>query len=126
MRGTLFFVAALVLAGCVAGCDRSAKDAARIQEMKVYLLKVVDSQKRYKEANQTYSLNMKELMDFDSELGPPPAGYNVKGGGRLSLAFGYEVEATPEGEGPNLYVNGSGIVRYSYWGAAGPTSNAVD
>src|SRR5262245_43377680 len=122
MRVCLLLLVALVFCGC----DRSAQDAAKIREVKAYLLKVVAAQKRYKTANETYSLNMKELTDFDSELGDPPSGYRIKGGGRLSLAFGYEVEATPEGPGPNMYVNQSGIVRYSYWGAAGPESNAVD
>src|SRR5437867_8126936 len=116
----------LVLPVAFLGCGPRQGDKAKVQEVKAYLLKVVEAQRRYKAANETYSLNMKELLDFDSSLGEPPPGYKVKGGGRFALAFGFEVEATPEASGPNLYVNQSGVVRYSYWGAANKDSEIVD
>jgi Tfp pilus assembly protein PilE len=110
------------------GCNHeSPEDKAKIQQVKAYLLKVVESENRYHYANQTYSLNMKELYDFDPSLDQPPAGYQVKGGGRLALAFGYEVNANPQsGTGPHLYVNQSGVVRYSMRGEADAESKPVE
>ena len=108
------------------GCGPRAEDKAKIQEVKAYLLKVVEAQERYKATNETYSLNIQELVHFDSSIAEPPPGYKVKGGGGLSLAFGYEVQATPEASGPHFYVNQSGVVRYSYWGAADRDSNPVE
>jgi hypothetical protein len=116
----------LVLPVAFLGCGPRPGDKVKVQEMKVYLLKVVEAQKRYHAANETYSLNMQELFDFDGSVGEPPAGYKVKGGGRLAMAFGFEVEATPEALGPHLYVNQSGVVRYSYWGAANAESDIVE
>jgi hypothetical protein len=86
---------------------------------------VVDAEQRYHVANQTYSLNFKELVDFDNSLDPQPAGYKVNGGGRLALAFGFEIQATPEASGPHFYVNQSGVVRYSNWGEAEENSDPV-
>ncbi len=115
-----------VLSAALFGCGVSSADTSRVQEIKAYLLKVVEAQKRYCAANQTFSLNMKELTDFDDSLGDPPAGYTVKGGGGLAMAFGFEVHATPESSGPHFYVDDSGIVRCSDWGKADRNSKPVD
>ncbi|MGH7378461.1 MAG: type IV pilin protein, partial [Thermoanaerobaculia bacterium] len=115
-----------VIPAILIGCGPSPQDEARVQEVKAYLLKLVDAQKRYKSVNQTYSLNMKELTDFDSSLEEPPAGYTVKGGGGLALAFSYELRATPQGSGPHFYVNQSGVVRYSNRGPADERSAPVE
>ena len=124
MRLHWLAVCSLGFLGCT---QESPEDKAKIQQVRAYLLKVVESQSRYHYANQTYSLNMKELYDFDTNLEQPPAGYKVKGGGRLAMAFGYEVTANPEtGSGPHLYVNQSGVVRYSLRGEADAESKPVE
>ena len=108
------------------GCAPSPQDEAKIREVKAYLLKVVEAQKLYKEANETYSLNIKELFHFDSSLSEFPGGYRIKGGGGLAMAFSYQVEAIPETSGPHFYVNDSGVVRYSLRGRADGDSRPVD
>ena len=124
MRFHWLAVFTLAFSGC---SHESPEDKAKIQQLKAYLRKVVEAQSRYQYANQTYSLNMKELYDFDPSLDQPPAGYQVKGGGRLALAFGYEVVANPQGgSGPHLYVNQSGVVRYSMRGEADAESKPVE
>lgn len=125
MRSYFLAPVAAAVAVVFLGCGPSAEDRAKMLEVKAFLLKVVKAQKQYKAHNQTYSLNMQELYHYDPELEEPPAGYRVKGGGGLALAFGYQVHATPEGRGPHLYVNQSGVVRYSNWGTADEKSDPV-
>jgi hypothetical protein len=69
---------------------------------------------------------MKELYSVDPSLEQPPAGYVVKGGGGLALAFGYQVEAIPQSSGPYFYVNQDGVVRCSLRGRADAGSDPVD
>ena len=116
----------VTLAAVLTGCGPAAVDKAKMQEVKEYLLRVVEAEKVYKKHNETYSLNMEELYSIDDSLETPPAGYTVKGGGGLALAFGFEVQATPTGKGPSFYVNQSGVVRYSTWGSADERSTPVE
>jgi len=120
------FSSLVIVSSALVGCGPSPADEAKVREVKAYLLKVVEAEKRYHAANQTFSLNMKEISDFDDSLGEPPGGYTVKGGGGLALAFGYEVRATPTGAGPHFYVNQSGVVRSSNWGQADENSDPVE
>ncbi len=116
----------LVLLLAVLGCGPSAEEKAKMQEMKAFLIKVVKAEEEYNQKNQTYSLNIKELYHYDSSLESPPAGYKLKGGGGLALAFGFQVWLLPLESGPSYYVNQSGIVRYSTWGEADESSKPVE
>jgi len=119
--GWLFVLPLLII-----GCGPSEADKAKMQEAKAFLLKVVEAEKVYHKTNETYSLNIKELYHYDPSLEQPPAGYKLKGGGGVALAFGFQVWLLPLESGMSFYVNDSGVVRYSTWGEADGDSKPVD
>jgi len=122
MRSGWLFVLPLL----IIGCGPSEADKAKMQEAKAFLLKVVEAEKVYHKTNETYSLNIKELYHYDPSLEQPPAGYKLKGGGGVALAFGFQVWLLPLESGMSFYVNDSGVVRYSTWGEADGDSKPVD
>ncbi len=100
-------------------------DTPKAEEVKAYMRKVAAAQSKAMEVNETYALDMRELIAIDGSLAKAPEGYTFDTS-TVMMSFGWSATATPEGSGPSFFIDDSGVLRGSSSGVADESSPAIE